>query len=261
MPLPRSENRDKAFEIWLKSKGKKKLVDIARELGVPDKKVRKWKAADKWDEKKKNAPKAKAKPATEKYPKTTTEKSKRKRGAPLGNKNSVGHKSSSPLRNSNAVKTGEYQTIWLDALDESEKALFEQVTVDPLAGIEEEIKLLVLRERRMLKLLVETRAKQEDLMTMEIYQYGQKPVLLEIEDEDTAEKEELVLNDQGGNLALAKRIETRRMLTDKIVSIENALTKIQEKKINALERKEKILQGRKALELKERLVKHKEDWG
>lgn len=259
MPKPRSEARDKAYEIWVKSRGKKKLVDIAKELGVPDSKVRKWKSADKWSEKKKNAPKSAVKSQAENDTKTTAEKPKKKRGAPIGNKNSVGHKSSSPLRNTNAVKTGQYQTIWLDALDESEKALFEHVTVDPLEGIEEEIRLLVLRERRMLKLLAETQKQKDDLMSTDIYEYGKKPIIMEVEDEGAEGIEEIITNERGA--IMSKRIETRRMLTDKIIAIENALTKIQEKKINALERKEKILQGREMLKLKERIVKHKEDWG
>ena len=259
MPKPRSEARDKAYEIWAKSRGKKKLVDIAKELGVPDSKVRKWKSADKWSEKLKSAPQRGAKSQAEKDAKTTEEKPKRKRGAPLGNKNAVGHKSSSPLRNTNAVKTGQYQTIWLDALDESEKTLFEQVTVDPLEGIEEEIRLLVLRERRMLKLLAETQAQKDDLMAIDIYEYGKKPVVMEVEDDEAESTEEIITSEHGR--VAAKRIETRRMLTDKIIAIENALTKIQEKKINALERKEKILHNREMLKLKERLVKHKEDWG
>ena len=60
MPRARSPERDKAYEIWRSSSGKKPLKDIAEELGVSDVKVRKWKNADKWDEKLKgNVPKRK----------------------------------------------------------------------------------------------------------------------------------------------------------------------------------------------------------
>ncbi|MDD3157013.1 terminase small subunit [Anaeromusa sp.] len=58
MPRARSPERDKAYEIWRSSSGKKPLKDIAEELGVSDVKVRKWKNTDKWDEKLKgNVPK------------------------------------------------------------------------------------------------------------------------------------------------------------------------------------------------------------
>ena len=45
----RSPNRDKAKEIYLRSKGNIKLSDIAIQLDVSDSQIRKWKSADKWD--------------------------------------------------------------------------------------------------------------------------------------------------------------------------------------------------------------------
>lgn len=50
MPRVRSPNRDKARDIYLNSKGKVKLKDIAAELGVSDTQIRKWKNQDKWDD-------------------------------------------------------------------------------------------------------------------------------------------------------------------------------------------------------------------
>jgi uncharacterized protein YjcR len=46
----RSPSRDKAFELWRESDGKRLLKDIAAELNVTDTQVRKWKNQDKWDE-------------------------------------------------------------------------------------------------------------------------------------------------------------------------------------------------------------------
>jgi phage terminase small subunit len=51
MPRARSPNRDKAFEIWKASKGKKKNKDIASELGVSEKLISRWKQEDSWKEK------------------------------------------------------------------------------------------------------------------------------------------------------------------------------------------------------------------
>ena len=45
----RSPNRDKAKEIYLRSKGNIKLSDIAIQLDVSDSQIRKWKSTDKWD--------------------------------------------------------------------------------------------------------------------------------------------------------------------------------------------------------------------
>ena len=44
----RSENRDKAYEIWLNRNGEISLKDIASQIGVSDTLVRKWKSQDKW---------------------------------------------------------------------------------------------------------------------------------------------------------------------------------------------------------------------
>lgn len=51
MPRARSPDRDKAFNLWIESKGQRELKDIAAELGVSPEQVRKWKCADKWDAK------------------------------------------------------------------------------------------------------------------------------------------------------------------------------------------------------------------
>lgn len=48
MPRARSPERDKAYEIWRSSSGKKPLKDIAEELGVSDAQIRQWKRKDKW---------------------------------------------------------------------------------------------------------------------------------------------------------------------------------------------------------------------
>jgi phage terminase small subunit len=50
MARARSPSRDKAFELWKESGGKRKLKDIAAELDVTDTQVRKWKNQDKWDD-------------------------------------------------------------------------------------------------------------------------------------------------------------------------------------------------------------------
>lgn len=50
MARARSPSRDKAFELWKVSEGKRLLKDIAVELNVTDTQVRKWKNQDKWNE-------------------------------------------------------------------------------------------------------------------------------------------------------------------------------------------------------------------
>lgn len=49
MPRQRSPNRDKAFRLWQESGGMIELVDIAKQLDVPEGTIRGWKKKDKWD--------------------------------------------------------------------------------------------------------------------------------------------------------------------------------------------------------------------
>lgn len=61
-----------------------------------------------------------------------------------------GMSTGAPKGNKNAVKTGEFETIWVDALDDIERELFDRIDTDALFQIDQEIRLLDIRERRML---------------------------------------------------------------------------------------------------------------
>jgi len=105
---PRSDNRKKALQLWLKSGRTMKLVDIANELGVSDVLIRKWKFQDKWDE----------------IP------AKRPRGAPKGNQNAKGNRGGgAPKGNQNALKHGLYRKLLPDELRDLMK---EVENLDPL---------------------------------------------------------------------------------------------------------------------------------
>ena len=93
MGRARDPNRDKAFEIYSENNGNIELVEIAERLGVSAGTVRGWKSKDKWEPKIKGT-----------FQKKNTERSKKARGAPKGNKNAVGH--GAPKGNTNAVKHG-----------------------------------------------------------------------------------------------------------------------------------------------------------
>lgn len=95
MARARSPNRDKAYQIWLESEKKCRLKDIAKDLGVSESQIRKWKNQDQWD--KVTLPNSKSNVTN-------------KRGAPKGNKNAVGH--GAPEKNKNAEKYG-FFTKWL----------------------------------------------------------------------------------------------------------------------------------------------------
>ena len=139
MPRARDPNRNRAFEIYKESGGNIDLVEIASQLSISPGTVRGWKSKDNWDgvlngTLRKNA-----------------ERSKRTKGGQPGNRNAVGHGGTGPPGNKNAVKTGEFETLFFDTLDAEEKELLEMVQPDKEQLLLQEIQLLTVRERRMLK--------------------------------------------------------------------------------------------------------------
>lgn len=88
MGRARDPNRDKAFEIYKQNNGNITNRKIGDMLGVPEKTISVWKLRDKWSD-----------CSTSKDKCSTT---KRKRGAPKGNKNSKG----GSIGNKNALKHG-----------------------------------------------------------------------------------------------------------------------------------------------------------
>lgn len=98
MAKPRSPNRAKALDMWLKSGRKMMLKDVAEMLGISAGLVRKWKSVDKWDDIPDTQPK--------------------RRGAPYRNRNAVGNKGGgAPTDNKNAEKHGMFSR-WLPDDDE-----------------------------------------------------------------------------------------------------------------------------------------------
>lgn len=122
MPRARSPKREEAYQMWVTSNGKKKLKDIAAELGVSETQIRKWKNQDKWNGNVTNQMKGNV--------------TKRKHGGQPGNKNAVGH--GAPQGNQNAVKHGLFSRY----LPEETRELFYSLdSADPLDLLWDQIKL------------------------------------------------------------------------------------------------------------------------
>ena len=111
---------EQARDLFLEGK---KLIEISDFLKIPEGTIRSWKNRYDWDnatlQKKRNV-------------------AKRKGGQP-GNKNALG--AGAPENNKNAVTTGEFETLLFDCLDPEDKQKL----------LMQEIQLLTVRERRMLK--------------------------------------------------------------------------------------------------------------
>ena len=81
-----------------------------------------------------------------------------------GNKNAKGNKGGpgAEERNTNALKTGEYETIYDDLLTDEEKALLKQIELeDKKNQLMTEIKILSIRERRILRRIQELQAGKD----------------------------------------------------------------------------------------------------
>lgn len=125
---------EKAKELFLSGK---KLIEISELLGVPEGTVRSWKKRYNWENatlQKKNRNVAK------------------KKGGQPGNQNAKGNRGgAAPEKNKNAVTTGEFETLLFDCLEPEEKQLAKAVPADKEQLLLQEIRLLTVREHRMLR--------------------------------------------------------------------------------------------------------------
>lgn len=212
MARQRDPKRDIAKEIWLESKGKKILKDIAQELGVSDSQIRKWKSLDKWgDDLKSNVTNGKS---------NVTNKG----GAPTGNKNAIGNKGNSraspPRGNKNALKTGEYETIFAEYLSDEEKGIYQSITDDPFFVMSEEVRLLKIRQRRMMQRIADAEAGLNEKEQEMLYELRGRKTL--IESKKSGKKVEVEVPD----LVLTEMKEHSFRKINDVLLIEDALTRV-----------------------------------
>lgn len=224
MARKRDPRRDKAKRIWLESNGEKQLKEIASELNVSDSQVRKWKSQDKWSaELKSNVTNGKSNVTNQ-------------GGAPIGNQNAKGNKGNSraspPKRNKNALKTGEYETIFFDTLSYDEKDIYSSLDDDPSFVLSEEIRLLKIRQLRMMKRIKEAESGLNDGEVDRLQQLRKIKTPIEKDGKKLEIKREVMQDVQVSR-------KTYRKIDD-ILSIEDALTRISNqltkaiKQLNAL---------------------------
>ncbi|WP_136604655.1 phage terminase small subunit [Paenibacillus dokdonensis] len=243
MARERSPDRDKAKQMWLESGGTMKLKDIAAALLIGETQVRKWKSQDKW--------------AGDLNSNVTNESKGNvtKRGAPKGNKNSVGNRggakpgnqnaagnrggSGGPPGNKKAVTTGEYESIWMDALEEDEQALIDQVDTDPVQQADEAIKLLTIRERRMLQRIGKLMSGLSEKQRRVLNELKAIKDVMTIHDEKTGITKTVPITRT--EMVESQIEETEFRAIDDIVKLEEALTRVQDKKLKAIELMNKLI--------------------
>lgn len=210
MARKRDPRRDEAKRIWLESNGEKQLKDIADELNVSDSQVRKWKSIDKWSaELTGNVTNAKGNVTNQ-------------GGAPFGNQNAKGNKGNSraspPVGNKNALKTGEYETIFYETLSDEEKDIYSNLNNEPSFVLSEEIRLLKIRQLRMMKRIQQAEAGLNDEEIERLQQLRKIKTPIEKDGRKLEIKREVMQDIQVSR-------KTHRKIDD-ILSIEDSLTRI-----------------------------------
>ncbi|EGP5600626.1 small subunit of terminase [Enterococcus faecium] len=231
MARKRDPRRDEAKKIWLESNGEKQLKEIASELNVSDSQIRKWKSQDKWSaELKSNVTNGKSNVTNQ-------------GGAPIGNQNAKGNKGNSraspPKRNKNALKTGEYETIFFDTLSDEEKDIYSSLNDDPSFVLSEEIRLLKIRQFRMMKRIQQAEAGLNDEEVERLQQLRNIKTPLDIGGKKLEIKREVMQDVQ-----ITRK--TRRKIDD-ILSIEDSLTRISNQLSRAIKQLSELsVQGKRA---------------
>ena len=230
MARKRDPRRDEAKKIWLDSGGKKVLKELASELNVSDSQIRKWKSVDKWaEELKGNVTKSNS---------NVTNKG----GAPSGNKNAKGNKGGSPPKgNKNAIKTGEYETIFADMLSDEEKNIYSNMNDDPFFILDEEIRILKIRQYRMLKRIKDAEAGLNDEEVERLQQLRKVKEPSAIDGKMVTVKREVLKDVQVTR-------KTFRKLDD-ILAIEEALTRISNQLTKAIKQQNALLANDAKLQL------------
>ncbi|MDQ2183393.1 phage terminase small subunit [Enterococcus hirae] len=231
MARKRDPRRDEAKRIWLESNGEKQLKEIASELNISDSQVRKWKSLDKWNaELKGNVTNVKGNVTNQ-------------GGAPFGNQNAKGNKGNSraspPVGNKNALKTGEYETIFFDTLSDEEKDIYSSLNDDPSFALSEEIRLLKIRQLRMMKRIQQAEAGLNDEEVERLQQLRNIKTPLDVGGKKLEIKREVMQDVQ-----ITRK--TRRKIDD-ILSIEDSLTRISNQLSRAIKQLSELsVQGKRA---------------
>lgn len=123
MARERRPERDLAFELFRKSKGRLEVKEIAKKLNVKAATVSQWKYRDKWEEKLKE----------------------KRRGGQFGNKNAEG--AGAPKGNNNAETHGGYSSIDLNNLPEEDQAYISNLSLDTETNFKNELQILLAKEK------------------------------------------------------------------------------------------------------------------
>ncbi|MGG1673309.1 phage terminase small subunit [Paenibacillus sp. NRS-1783] len=207
MSRPRSENRQKSFDIWERSGRTIPLVEIAKRLGISPGLVRKWKHEDKWE----------AKP-------------RRKRGGQPGNQNAIGNKGGgAPIGNDNGLKNGNYAGMWVSEISLEDRVKLMQAEQDPRQILVNEIVFLEYREMRMMRYIRLIEDGWDDASVEDKHLLGKED---EVDPTDQIDGETIQTNEPATERMklIERKLKTGPKL-DKLLSIERELSNVQSRRM------------------------------
>lgn len=140
-------DRERAYRMYRRSRGKKKLSDIAAKIGVAPSTIRGWKRTDDWEGK--MARESVAKPP----------------GAPKGNQNALGNHGGAPIGSQNALTHGAYAQLMSERMTQDERAVWaeEGYSEDTLEALRLEVRSINVQQLRLMTRLGELRRRIEEL--------------------------------------------------------------------------------------------------
>ncbi len=204
MAKTEKSKREQARLMFLRSRCTKTATEIGKALGVSPVTVRSWRRRDKWDADPK---------AIQSAPGNS--RSTRKPGAPAGNKNAV---EAQRQGNQNAAVTGEHTRITPDSLTDDERKLIESKPEDYRAALQWELDLLTVREHRMMQCISNLQSREDP-----------DGLMLDLSSDTTRQ------TSVGGQLFTnSSNTRSRSPSIDRIIRVEEALTRIQAKKARIL---------------------------
>lgn len=252
------EIRDKAYNDFKKGM---KYKDIAEKYGVTVSAVKSW-ASRHWKSEKVAT---KSKKVTKKGCNPTAKKSQPKRmGPPFGNKNAAGSHEGAPKGNKNAYKHGAYSAVYWDFLSDEEKEFKDDIPVDEEIQLEEQIKLLTIRERRLLKAIQEKKeqkagqvisciTRSEDKRTFKTEEDKQRYEDLQREKVDSGKK---LPGDSYRLTTITENIDNQRArMEQELTSVQRAKTKCISELNRVRMEKRRLEEGEKGNELVDAWIK------
>ena len=246
MPRERDPKRDAALKLWLEADDRTSLKDIAEKLNVPLSRLRNWKRYDNWNEIKDKIPGS----TRRKQGAPKGNKNAEGHGAPPGNKNGVGH--GAPLDNKNSFVHGAFERFAFEYMEDDEKEVAQETGID---DVEQELlrtlAFLKARELRLMKRIKKIRDLdiKYDMMISSVSKVkSEKRTGIFTEDEDGN-----LVKEAGTGFFDGERLDTTTTNTsskeDALNRLEAELDKVQGQKIKVLAQLDRMKMDRERLEI------------